>query len=298
MGDANMLERYPLVEDTSVFERFVTLAKRELAADDVRLLTVAEAPPEAANVLCSRLPDGRHVVASFAEAPKDRDALERRLTMLANTFADALAAPGSERVRARPPVARTLHEELRALAFRAGAADVVVIDVDSPVMWGSASHPAQPRPRRDLVLRDVSRRELSTDEDELVVEESGQDVASALGRDDAEESAKEARADEEEPAVTRRALAALRALPTLGQLHKGRHLRHASHEGECWLALSFSGIYVLLLVFEAPFDELRAERAANDALPRIERLVEALPPLDTDPQPSGSVAALRRPRRR
>jgi hypothetical protein len=52
------------------------------------------------------------------------------------------------------------------------------------------------------------------------------------------------------------------------------------------------------MVFDGEFDELRAERAAQESLPRIERLVLALPPLDPDPQPVGGVAALRRPRRR
>jgi hypothetical protein len=86
----------------------------------------------------------------------------------------------------------------------------------------------------------------------------------------------------------------------LEALHKGRHLRHVERDKDFFLALSFSGIYILVLVFDASFDELRAERAATDALPRIERLVFALPPLDPDPpQPMGGVVALRgrRPRR-
>src|SRR5262245_46899693 len=97
-------------DDSPVFERFVTLANRELQSDDVRMLALGEATPDADNVLVSRLADGRHVVASFAEAPKDRDALERRLAMLANTFSEALASPPSERTRARPPIATSLHE--------------------------------------------------------------------------------------------------------------------------------------------------------------------------------------------
>ena len=71
-----------------------------------------------------------------------------------------------------------------------------------------------------------------------------------------------------------------------------------SREGASYLVLSFSSIYLLCLVFEGDFDELRAERAAQESLPRVERLVAALPPLDPDPQPTGGVVALRGPRRR
>lgn len=295
-------------DESHVFDRFVALAKRELQADDVRVLTMGEAAPEASNVLVARLPDGRHIVASFATEPKDRDALERRLAMLASTFADALAAPPSEKVRARPRPASSLHEELKALAQRARALDVVVIDTDSPVVWACASVPARPRARNELLLRDVSDRELAAHLDD----DSGplQDVDSAgpfSGADrksHPDESmavmADSIKDDEEtESEATRRSISAVRSLPLDG-LHKGRHLRHVEREKDFFLAMSFSGIYILVLVFEAEFDELRAERAATDALPRIERLVQALPPLDPDPpQPMGGVVALRarRPRR-
>lgn len=291
-------------EDTPAFERFVALAKRELGADDVRLLAPSESAPDAPNVLVTRMEDGRHVVASFRESPKDRDALERRLTILTTTFAESLAAPPSEKTRARPRVASSLHEELRALAVRARARDCVVIDVDSPVVWGSASVPAKPRARSDLLLRDVSDRELSS----RVDDDSGplQDVTS-VAPIPAESSPFATTPDEHdddgvftgsEPDLTRRAIAAMRSLPGIEHLHKGRHLRHVEREREFYLALSFSGIYLLCIVFDAPFDELRAERAAHESLPRIERLVQALPPLDPEPQPMGGVIALRRPRRR
>jgi hypothetical protein len=308
-----------MIDETPAFERFVTLAKRELQADDIRMLALGEATPEADNVLVSRLADGRHVVASFAEAPKDREALERRLAMLANTFTDALASPPSERTRARPPVATSLHEELKALAVRARAIDVVVIDTDSPVVWGSAAVPARPRARNELILREVSDRELASRVDDesgplqdlsvepfpsepslspsagehhgsapVPAESSAMMSEEAIGHDEIEESE-----------ATRRAVAAVRRLPALDGLHKGRHLRHVERESTFLLAMSFSGIYILCLVFDGEFDELRAERAATDALPRIERLVQALPPLDPDPpQPMGGVVALRSRRRR
>jgi hypothetical protein len=286
--------RFSAMDELSVFERFLALAKRELQADDVRLLDGGEAIPDTSNVLVTRLEGGRHVVASFASPPKDRDALERRLAMLAGTFADALDNPPSDRSRARTPVATSLHEELKALAARARAQDAFVVDADSPVVWGYASVPARPRAREDHLLRDVSRRELSSHEPD----ESGslQDV---IAPD--ESSPYAASSDSEpypEPELTRRTIAAVRALPALATLHKGRHLRHVERESDFYLVVSFSGIYVLCLVFDGPFDELRAERAAHDALPRVERLVEALPPLDPDPQPRGAVVAFRRQRRR
>jgi hypothetical protein len=286
-----------LSEEPPVFERFVALAKRELAADDVRLLANGEATPEAPNVLVTRLADGRHIVASFATAPKDRDALERRLSMLASTFAEALATPPSEKTRIRPPVATSLHEELKALAARARAVDVVVVDGDSPVVWGCASVPARPRARTDLLLREVSERELSSQasedssplQNDVTPPEESSPMASYVDVEEIEEA--------KEPETTRRALVSLRRLPALSSLHKGKHLRHVERDGNFYLVMSFSSIYLLCLVFDGDFDELRAERAAHDALPRIERLVLALPPLDPDPQPTGSVVALRRRRR-
>jgi hypothetical protein len=234
--------------------------------------------------------------------------------MLTSTFSDALASPPSERLRVRPPVALSLHEELKALAARARAVDVVVIDTDSPVLWGSASVPARPRARNELLLREVSDRELAS----RIDDESGplQDVAETAieampegeeRRSGAPVPAESAAVvsglsddeDHHESELTQRAVAAVRRLPALDGLHKGRHLRHVERDASFLLAMSFSGIYILCLVFDGDFDELRAERAATDALPRIERLVLALPPLDPEPpQPMGGVIALRSRRRR
>lgn len=303
------------MDDASVYERFLSLAQRELSADDVRLLEHGQEPPHAENVVVVRLPDGRHVVASFGDPPKDRDALTRRLAMLAGTFADALASPPSERTRARQPVVTSLHEELKALALRARAHDVVVIDADSPVVWGCASTRGRPRPRTEMLLRDVSDRELSVHDEpsspsplHAVPDESGpleptaptgnlrmapppESMASVAELDEDDD-------DDAESEITQRAIAEIRLLPSIDLLHKGKHLRHASRDGAHYLVLSFSSIYLLCLVFDGDFDELRAERAAHESLPRVERLVAALPPLHPDPQPVGGVAALRRPRRR
>jgi len=347
------------MDEGHVFDRFLSLAQRELVADDVRLLEPGEEPPQAENAVFARLPDGRHVVASFATAPKDREALSRRLGILAGTFADALGSPPSERGRARPPVVTSLHEELKALVQRARAVDVVVIDGDSPVVWGSASVAARPLARTDLLLRDVSDRELSARDEpsapaplvplHAVPDESGplmepteptgqlrmappppesaislEPRPDMLAEDEADDHAEDSRVSaldpresprgspresreeitdlqhegREHPPLTRRAIGHIRQLPTLDMLHKGKHLRHASRVGDFYLVLSFSGIYLLCIVFDGEFDELRAERAAHESLPRIERLVQALPPLHPDPEPVGGAMAMRRPPRR
>ena len=68
----------------------------------------------------------------------------------------------------------------------------------------------------------------------------------------------------------------VRALPELAALRKGGHVRHmASEPGFGCVARSFAAIYVLILVFEGPFDELLTKRAVAQALPTIERLVAA-----------------------
>jgi len=100
--------------------------------------------------------------------------------------------------------------------------------------------------------------------------------------------------------LTERAIDLVRDLPAVTGLRKGGHLAHAVRDASFgWVARSFASIYVLIVVFESPFDELRAEQAIEDGLPRIERLVLALPPLDPKPSPIASVISMRgRARRR
>lgn len=98
--------------------------------------------------------------------------------------------------------------------------------------------------------------------------------------------------------VSERAIREVRALPEMPTLHKGGHIHHSVSEPDFgYVARSFAGIYVLVVVFREAFDELRAKRATVHALPIIERLVLALPPRDPVPT-SGAVALPRRRRRR
>jgi hypothetical protein len=98
--------------------------------------------------------------------------------------------------------------------------------------------------------------------------------------------------------ATRKAIQLVRAMPELENLHRGGHLsRTVTEQDFACIARSFAGIYVLVVVFEGPFDELKAKHAVSQALPIIESLVLALPPRDPPPNMAGARAA-RRPIRR
>src|SRR5207248_1433711 len=114
-----------------------------------------------------------------------------------------------------------------------------------------------------------------------------------------EERAQAARDDWARHLASRRAIFEVRELPEMATLPRGGHVHHTVSGADFgYVARSFAGIYVLVLVFDAPFDELRAKRAMVHALPAIERLVLALPPLDPGPPVAGVVAIRGRRRRR
>lgn len=260
-------------------ERFIDLVCRELGAvrafivDDVEADATEE--PAAAESLEHRrvrfpMSGGQAVVAEFDQAPTDWDAKVRRLEMLVSAF-DAVAIEPYPTRRSRPPAALSLREELEGLCTRAGAVNALVVDANSPVVWGAA-HPA------GIV--------------EVPPLPSGPSLAAAAARDGGEGDA---------AAVARQALRVVRGLPEMAALRKGKPLRYVQRSGDVPLiAHAFASIYLLVVVFESgkAFDELRAERAIAIDLPRIERLVLALPPHDPEPTQGAGVIAMRRPRRR
>ena len=93
--------------------------------------------------------------------------------------------------------------------------------------------------------------------------------------------------------ATRKAIQLVRAMPELENLHRGGHLsRTVTEQDFACIARSFAGIYVLVVVFEGPFDELKAKHGVSQALPIIESLVLALPPRS----PSVDRRSARRPK--
>jgi hypothetical protein len=251
--------------------RFLALVQRELGAERVTIEEHAdehETRPPDANELWATLDHGRTLVCKFDGPIDGADARSRRLGMLVGSFTELTTEPNSERVP-RPPAAQSLHEELCLLARRARATDALVIDSTSPVVWGAAScETLRSGPGEDSPAHNDSG---------YLPAETG---AGGL------------------PMASTQALSEVRSLPNLPSLHRGRQLHYQSQAEDSGLvAHSFAGIYILVVVYEGAFDELRAERSIAEARPRIERLVAALPPLDPTPAPHAGVVSFR-PRKR
>jgi hypothetical protein len=314
----------------SVEDRFLALVRRELGAEDVRVIEAQDEAPVALNVLFARFADGRGVLATFGDAPADRDVRQRRLEMLAGTFAQT--AHSTTREGSRPP--RSLPDELHALVVRARGIDALVIDANSPIVWGTASSPniddREAAANDAVVLLDPSRQQLIADDNDTTTLESDTAIiddeesrprfidermpapSATTPTHDSESAIASAVQTTSDPPPDgsaspmtlirdsgQAAIEAVRALPVLDDLRKGRHLHHLVRDSRmAYLAHSFAGIYVLILVFDGPFDELRAERAVIDALPQIERLVLAIPPFDPEPAPMAKVISMRRRTRR
>jgi hypothetical protein len=290
--------------------RFSELVRRELGANSVVLAGADE--PVGEGALFSVLADGRRVEARFDHPVTEAESVTRRLEILVRAFESVLfdAEPAPKK---RAPIAVSLHDELKALAMRCSAVDAVVIDAHSPVVWASAEGGTTVDPTTRDSLPDEARRMLH------IVRESHRGALHALRPPRSEPPSDEGeplhkpdldspwdpvgptpRAANEVTAISARAIARVRELPQMPTLHRGGHLAHSEppSDGELgYVARSFAGIYALVVVFEELPDELRVERAIRDGLPRIERLVLALPPLDPDPLPAGVVAIRGRRRR-
>ncbi len=176
-----------------------------------------------------------------------------------------------------------------------------MIDAHSPVVWGSASgclHAAGTSASgqaETIRLVDLSRHELLVlSKDELATDAQPPTTPPPSPR--REDAAAESAVDSAALELMARAADSVRALPEFSGLKRGHPLVARHHEpGFGYVVHSFAGIYVLILIFDGVFDELRAERSVHESIERIERLVLALPPLDPTPDPTANV--VRMPRR-
>jgi hypothetical protein len=248
--------------------RLEALLRRELGAIDVALVGPAgdDEAPASALAIHTDLGRGFTLRVTLGPTPVDRASVAHRLAVIVESFRELLTE-AIER-SPRPTSADRLHDELRGLALAAGATDAVVIDAQSQIVWGAADAP-----------------------------DSRPQVASPLAPViPLDKRARESAAPPLPLPATERAVERLRQLPIMASVARGAAaLSHHDRDGDPpVVARSFATIYVLVLVFSAPFDELKAERAIQGRLGLLERLVISLPPLE--PTPVAGAKAVRRRR--
>lgn len=248
----------------TVPSRFEMVLQRDLAATEVELVgpgAQATFEKDGGRTVSAEIARGHRVVVGLAEWPADVGVVAQRLQLLVESFRDLLeAAIGAG---TRPAPAEMLHRELRALASAAAAVDALVIDAQSDVVWSAAQ---------------------SDDFEPHVVHEPAEVISLDGTR----------RIDPPPPSlsVSEQAIVLVRALPAMAGVARGTPLAHHDRGGALpYLARSFATIYVLVLVFAEPFDEVRAEREVQARLEVVERLVLALPPID--PTPTRDAKAVR-----
>lgn len=292
---------------TSARERFLDLLRRELLGCDVGLVDTEKEARDQECPIERLLPNGQWLVVTPGPEAPSLDALTRRLEVLLECFEHTIESSIPDIASSsRPAVPISLQRELQALALRVQAVDALVIDVQSPVIWCSAvAGPTPDRPddferspvlKRALTLLNRSKAEL------IMLFENDEDSQPSV-TDEAPvhevPPPEPIPADDQEtelPAGSRRAIEVARCRTELRPLYKGGRPRHVLREDDLVImARVFADIYVLLMVFENDVDEVLVERAMTRALPKIEQLVLALPPLEPTPQQPGRIVRLRRP---
>ncbi|HEX4352715.1 MAG TPA: hypothetical protein VHZ95_07380 [Polyangiales bacterium] len=278
--------------DTAV-RRFLELVTRELGADDARA-ELGGRDPNDAGIVFKNLPDGWRIVALFDTPPADRAAVQSKLDSFAESFRHTLA-------ELHPPVpttsntlpARRLDDALDGLRARTGALSVIVIDGNSPMLWGSSE-----TGREFIDVDELSRvglalsvaRDRGVTLDQLTVRDA--DALLAVLRNRGVDRAVEellaflVARDQDEMTVRRRLLTALAVAAVRARIHRsnGDHVRSVHHEPQYgYIARGLANIYQIVVIFGGAFSELHVESAIVHALPLIEELLFALPPVDPPP---------------
>jgi hypothetical protein len=283
--------------------KFLELLCKELGAVDARA-ELGGHDPEDPRVLSINLPTGFRLVAIFEVPPEDRAEKLARLEQLSQGFSHTLGETAFGSPGSIPPDSpyRRLDSALEALRTRSGAVSVVVLDVQSPVLWGSSEHPRH------------------TDDVEAMVEigqalrltlESGitLDAICTLQAEDVPARLRDLGVDPErasllggvlshrdETALRHHLLTCLAVARARVEAPSSPGSRWAHHETQFgYFVRGFANIYLLVNVFEGAFSELFVESAVVHALPAVEQLLLALPPLDPGPVAQGGrVIRLRR----
>jgi len=278
-------------------QRFLDLVCRELQCADA-YFQLGGQPPGAAERIAVELDTRWWLVARFDAAPDDPEAPRVRLEALVKSFSGL--TDGAGKLRALLPgtargvayEARTeIDEALRLLADKAGAPVAVVIDEDSPVLWGSSDASGDTDVEAAIALAELvdSAAKVELDLTEMI---GLDDAALAKQLDGLASDKLRQRLLRKLPVIRERApqrsaeqwATHVLACQAIAAVRRAPERRKAMLDELGWLAREFGGIYHVILVFDGPFDELHATPPLQRALPAIEKLVLALPPVDPPPR--------------
>lgn len=286
--------------------RLLALVKRELDADDARA-ELGGRDPEGDNVIWAPMGDAWRVVAVFDGPPAERAAKEARLRALLSPFST------HERLSEPPPSAHgerhrlELDEELDRLAERTGARAALVVDERSPVVWGSSAPRAE---GWDLETMEYAVQ-LAEEAEPFGIEAARWLAEGAPTAEELREAGVDETLGQRWSHRFRRVSAiapewsvaewhdALQIAIAIGEARKecrgGKAPDRVAAHGDSWgvFGKGFAQIYLLALVFDGAYSELHAEGPLVRALPHIETLVLALPPVDPPPR-RAKVIAFRR----
>lgn len=273
--------------------RLLELVKRELGATDAHVALGGQ-PSDDPCVLEHELRPDCRLVVRMAEPPADSAPMLRRMGELSWAFIGTVdeALDTVDTTSARPLGDHALVEILADLRDVTEAAVALVIDRQSPMIWG-CSEPGlglsdRPAARR-LAKQLTALREQGLDP---IAEASATDLrpVDATGLEQARQILQDA--ERHGPGGASRLIAATRALLLLDDDDDDAS-RLPQGDAPGIATKPFGNLYRVALVFTRPFSPLRVEGVLRRALPLIERLVLDLPPLD--PQPKGArVVPLRR----
>ncbi len=291
--------------------RLIELASRQLDGRDARVEIGGKDPDDPRLVWCA-LPSRRRLVVVFDEPPPDAAAKLERLRALAESFVD-LAAPDAEErsseLDLRALASRRLDDELHALAIRSGAVAALVVDDRSPVIWGTSEPRRIAQEDVETALRTATAAMMADAAGvnlEQLIDEESRSVTEALTQHGLDRATVATLHDEvlrlqdvsrrRGGAAWRSHLLAARSIarvrdPARERPRSGHFHEIVEEDGFGYLTRSFATIYTLILVFDGPISELRAEGAVLQTLPAIERLVLDLPPTQP-PRGGGKVVRL------
>lgn len=286
-------------------QRLLELVRRELEAQDAHVRLGGQRDDDPRGIEHELRP-GCRLVVRFAAAPPPADAAAR-LAELVRAFAGTVehAIEAVDDGWSRPPGQHGLVQTLADLRDATGAAVALVIDRQSPMIWGCSDPGLGLRDRpgaRALATALASLRAQGLDWTSAAFTATTSAAAGPREGSTSQESTGSASlelarralrsAERSQPGGAARLVATTTALLLLDEaLDAPARLPEGDEPGLA--SKVFGGLYCVALVFTRPFSPLRVEGVLRRALPIIERHVLELPPLDPEPM-GGRVVPLRR----